>query len=62
MAQALARERLGFQRFPLVTAVVFTATAATSIGVLAERLAGRGWWLAAYFGAWLAGEPAGADA
>ena len=31
MAQALARERLGFQRFPLVTAVVFTATAATSV-------------------------------
>ena len=109
MAQTPARERLRFQRFPLVTAVVFTATAATSVlglvyprvlealertpqglhgdwwrsltslfvqdggvlgtlsnllfllllGVLAERLAGPGWWLAAYFGAGLAGELAG---
>jgi membrane associated rhomboid family serine protease len=105
MAQALARERLGFRRFPLVTAVVFTVTAVTSVlglvfprvlealertpqglhgdwwrtltslfvqdggvlgtlsnllfllllGVLAERLAGPGWWVAAYFGAGLAG-------
>jgi hypothetical protein len=113
MGQALVRERLGFRRFPLVTAVVFTAAAATSVlglmlpqvlealertpqglhgdwwrtltslfvqdggvlgtlsnllfllllGVLAERLAGPRWWLAAYFGAGLAGyawQPRGA--
>jgi hypothetical protein len=109
MAQALARERLGFQRFPVVTALVFTLTAVTSVlglvfprvlealertpqgldgdwwrtltallvqdggvlgtlsnlgfllllGVLAERLAGPGWWLAAYLRAGLAGQLAG---
>jgi membrane associated rhomboid family serine protease len=31
MAQALARQRFGFQRVPLVTAVVFAVTATTSV-------------------------------
>ena len=74
MAQALARERLGSQRFPVVTALVFTALLVQDggvlgtlsnlgvlllLGVLAVRLAGPGWWLAAYLGAGLAGQPAG---
>ena len=37
MAQALARERPGFQRFPGVTAPVFPVTAVSSV------LAGPGW-------------------
>jgi membrane associated rhomboid family serine protease len=109
MAQALGRRRSGAVRFPIVTAVVFTLTAVTSVlglasprvlealqrtpeglhgdwwrtltsllvqdggvlgtvsnlafllllGVLAERLAGPGWWLAVYLGAGLTGELAG---
>src|SRR5215213_228991 len=57
MAQAVARQRFGFQRFPVVTAVVFAVTATVSVLGLAlpSLLATLERAPAGLHGAWLAG-------